>query len=251
MERNNLIRALVRRGGPILDATGGALTWPADLAAVVTDQPDVRPSAVVITIGTGDRADHLTTRLAADGGDGDVVVALLPWAATELPVGDLVQGTVAAGHQVIDVVPLEAVDTPTAMVTKPVTDAPLGVHAYMRWNEPPVTSGDGAALRLANEHAIEAMVWRTSELRLRKAERARASAEQAQAAAAQAQVEAEKAQADAVAEAEQARAAALGERDAMRCRLDRVLSSRSYRLAGRLAAGKRTVVRMLGAGRRK
>jgi hypothetical protein len=204
-----------------------------------------------------DRADDITQRLGED--EVATAVLLLPWDSSSLPIGDIVQGVGAAGHQVIAVLPLEEPDTPTVLIIELIGDGGPVRHPYLRWGSAPGPIDRPALLRLINEYVVEGFVWRVLEQRLRELdthvrelETRLVEDEHARTAAvARAdQLAAELTAATAsLAEADVALARSTAERDTIRWRMQRIETSTFYRIARRLAVVKHALVRAIGLGR--
>lgn len=251
MRRNDILRTLVARHGPVLDRTGGGLVFPAGIG-IVTEPAngDASPSAAVDVVAADDRADDLGRRLTESGAA--TVVLLLPWDAGSLPVGDVVQGVGTAGYQVTGMLPLDEADTPTALIAARVGDSDPVLHPYLRWDGDAAPVDRPAVVRLVNEHHVEGFVWRVLDQRNRDLDDRARDLETRRA-------EAEKVGAEATAENERLAGEhatamdqldrAATERDAVRARMSRIEGSSSYRLARRLAAGKQALARLVGAGR--
>lgn len=258
MRRNDILRTLVARHGPVLDRTGGAVRFPAGISMVgeLLDEA-ARPAAAVDLVAGDDRAADIGQRLKAS--EAATAVLLLPWDATGLPVGELVQGVGAAGYQVAGVLPLDEGDTPTALIAARVGDAGPVLHPYLRWDGDAVPVDRAAVLRLINEHHIEGLVWRILDQRVRELDEGTRDLEtrraEAEKAGAEATAEAERLSAEnavfvqRLSSAEAALAQATTERDAVRARMARIEDSTSYRLARRLASSKQALARLVGTGR--
>ncbi|WP_158564274.1 hypothetical protein [Jiangella anatolica] len=252
MRRNDILRTLVVRHGPVVDRTDGAVKFPADIAVAAVAEPanGAGPAAAVDLVAASDRADDLGRRLTGSGAG--VVVLLLPWDAGTLPIGDLVQGVGAAGYQVTGMLPLDEADTPAALIAARVGDGEPVLHPYLGWDGDATPVDRPALLRLVNEHHVESFVWRILEQRLRELDdRARElETRNAEAEKAAAESAAERTAAlDQLAGVEATLARTTAERDAVQGRMRRVETSSSYRLARRLAASKQALARLVGAGR--
>lgn len=257
MHRNDLVRGFLSSGGAALDRTGRQ--WPGDLV-VVTDEED--HSVVVRVVEVSGPVDaeavHAELRPGTAPASGAVpTVVLLPVVATQLPVAAVVDAVVSAGTQVVASLALEDPDTPTALIVRAVgADGPV-LHPYLKWQDEPVPVSTDAVLRLVSEHVVEGYVWRAVETQARDAERLRAAAEQARSEAvdqlAAVRTERDETVAAALDDAEAARLASSEvevRRAALERRVQRITSSRSYRLARRLAAVRHGAARLVGVERR-
>lgn len=255
MHRNDLLRSLLQPGDVVLDTAG--LRWPGDL--VVESEPGER-AATVRVVALGEAHDH-DAIVAALSPSPAVTLVLASVPADALPVGALVDAFGAARHQVIATISLDDTDTPVALVLRHVADDAPALHPYQRWQDTPgqapaQITGE-AILRLANEHAVEGYVWRAVEARLRECER-ELRAGRADLARVEGELAATAAERDAI------RAGGAGEADAIRRqladtearraglerRIERITTSRSYRLARKLASVKRGASRLVGIGKR-